>query len=142
MAVEIYKMSEKVPETGQSVWIHLKKGGEELYGEFKRFNEMHLNGAHVLVDGVRWYLFEIDTWHVEPLEDEPTPSEDDMFPTPSEGEEEAPSEETPSGDVEEEMTPSDEEGEENPTSTEDEGIPFEEDETPSEEEEPSETVSE
>lgn len=131
MAVEIYKMSEKVPETGQSVWIHLKKGGEELYGEFKRFNELHLNGAHVLVDGVRWYLFEIDTWHVEPLEPATEPTEDDMFPTPSEEDEKAPS------DEEGEETPSDEEDEVNPTLTEDEGIP-----TPSEEEEPSETVSE
>lgn len=122
MAVEIYKMSEKVPETGQSVWIHLKKGGEELYGEFKRFNEMHLNGAHVLVDGVRWYLFEIDTWHVEPLEPVTEPTEDDMFPTPTE----------------DEVEPSDEdENKTDPTLTEDEGIP-----TPSEEEEPSETVSE
>lgn len=127
MAVEIYKMSEKVPETGQSVWIHLKKGGEELYGEFKRFNEMHLNGAHVLVDGVRWYLFEIDTWHVEPLEPVTEPTEDDMFPTPSE---------------EGEETPSDEEDEENPTLTEEEGIPSEEDETPSKEEESSEEVTE
>lgn len=130
MAVEVYKMSEKVPETGQSVWIHLKKGGEELYGEFKRFNEMHLNGAHVLVDGVRWYLFEIDTWHVEPLEPVTEPTEDDMFPTPSDEGEETPTEEDG-------KAPSDKEGEENPTLTEDEGIPSEEDEAPSEEEEPS-----